>query len=145
MIRRPPRSTRTDTLFPYTTLFRSQRLVGGRSRAEDELSLLAQHRQHQKDALHRARKQLPRRNARRAGDGRPEHVSRHLRAAAAAADPRALARLLSAWRRRKLGRLHAPALLAHGTPARRACERKRVGEGKSWSLRVEHGGRINIQ
>src|SRR3546814_12412117 len=27
MIRRPPRSTRTDTLFPYTTLFRSDRLV----------------------------------------------------------------------------------------------------------------------
>src|SRR3546814_4257919 len=26
MIRRPPRSTRTDTLFPYTTLFRSQPL-----------------------------------------------------------------------------------------------------------------------
>src|SRR3546814_4111129 len=25
MIRRPPRTTRTDTLFPYTTLFRSQR------------------------------------------------------------------------------------------------------------------------
>src|SRR3546814_7933199 len=25
MIRRPPRSTRTDTLFPYTTLFRSQK------------------------------------------------------------------------------------------------------------------------
>src|SRR3546814_3921906 len=33
MIRRPPRSTRTDTLFPYTTLFRSlvgRRLRGGR-------------------------------------------------------------------------------------------------------------------
>src|SRR3546814_329521 len=36
MIRRPPRSTRTDTLFPYTTLFRSRgasslhgKLVGG--------------------------------------------------------------------------------------------------------------------
>src|SRR3546814_12359072 len=27
MIRRPPRSTRTDTLFPYTTLFRSLRAV----------------------------------------------------------------------------------------------------------------------
>src|SRR3546814_10981578 len=27
MIRRPPRSTRTDTLFPYTTLFRSSRAV----------------------------------------------------------------------------------------------------------------------
>src|SRR3546814_4296163 len=28
MIRRPPRSTRTDTLFPYTTLFRSGRADG---------------------------------------------------------------------------------------------------------------------
>src|SRR3546814_10329406 len=28
MIRRPPRSTRTDTLFPYTTLFRSLRWPG---------------------------------------------------------------------------------------------------------------------
>src|SRR3546814_203508 len=28
MIRRPPRSTRTDTLFPYTTLFRSVEGVG---------------------------------------------------------------------------------------------------------------------
>src|SRR3546814_11547159 len=27
MIRRPPRSTRTDTLFPYTTLFRSNEAV----------------------------------------------------------------------------------------------------------------------
>src|SRR3546814_6655180 len=29
MIRRPPRSTRTDTLFPYTTLFRSDLLKKG--------------------------------------------------------------------------------------------------------------------
>src|SRR3546814_7308803 len=28
MIRRPPRSTRTDTLFPYTTLFRSLVVLG---------------------------------------------------------------------------------------------------------------------
>src|SRR3546814_2656933 len=28
MIRRPPRSTRTDTLFPYTTLFRSIHVTG---------------------------------------------------------------------------------------------------------------------
>src|SRR3546814_3331469 len=36
MIRRPPRSTRTDTLFPYTTLFRSLlglRLAGPEARA----------------------------------------------------------------------------------------------------------------
>src|SRR3546814_6303484 len=32
MIRRPPRSTRTDTLFPYTTLFRS-----GASRGRDHV------------------------------------------------------------------------------------------------------------
>src|SRR3546814_5073634 len=30
MIRRPPRSTRTDTLFPYTTLFRSGLALGAR-------------------------------------------------------------------------------------------------------------------
>src|SRR3546814_10461417 len=30
MIRRPPRSTRTDTLFPYTTLFRSPAFAGAR-------------------------------------------------------------------------------------------------------------------
>src|SRR3546814_5965956 len=30
MIRRPPRSTRTDTLFPYTTLFRSGRALAAR-------------------------------------------------------------------------------------------------------------------
>src|SRR3546814_2889287 len=32
MIRRPPRSTRTDTLFPYTTLFRSDLDGGGDDR-----------------------------------------------------------------------------------------------------------------
>src|SRR3546814_15656704 len=32
MIRRPPRSTRTDTLFPYTTLFRSLDPGAGRQR-----------------------------------------------------------------------------------------------------------------
>src|SRR3546814_18370457 len=39
MIRQPPRSTRTDTLFPYTTLFRSRlaeyaRLVSCRAQAD---------------------------------------------------------------------------------------------------------------
>src|SRR3546814_7798066 len=37
MIRRPPRSTRTDTLFPYTTLFRSQmRIIRDRFNAVPE-------------------------------------------------------------------------------------------------------------
>src|SRR3546814_1807830 len=44
MIRRPPRSTRTDTLFPYTTLFRSlllgfERLFGLAQLGDKRLSL----------------------------------------------------------------------------------------------------------
>src|SRR3546814_20006968 len=35
IIRRPPRSTRTYTLFPYTTLFRSRLGLGGRSLSVD--------------------------------------------------------------------------------------------------------------
>src|SRR3546814_5819801 len=45
MIRRPPRSTRTDTLFPYTTLFRSEqadrhRLALGARFADDRQRLV---------------------------------------------------------------------------------------------------------
>src|SRR3546814_4513892 len=45
MIRRPPRSTRTDTLFPYTTLFRSlllQRRAGGEQRRRGQRRRRAQ-------------------------------------------------------------------------------------------------------
>src|SRR3546814_10693314 len=72
MIRRPPRSTRTDTLFPYTTLFRSagkatpaparsRRSSGGVSRREH---LHAAHRHAdittaRSDATHPAHNQLP--------------------------------------------------------------------------------------
>src|SRR3546814_12385869 len=42
MIRRPPRSTRTDTLFPYTTLFRSPVVVcGGAGGKTNPLALRA--------------------------------------------------------------------------------------------------------
>src|SRR3546814_6839686 len=40
MIRRPPRSTRTDTLFPYTTLFRSPEKSIGSSFADEPLTKL---------------------------------------------------------------------------------------------------------
>src|SRR3546814_9043676 len=43
MIRRPPRSTRTDTLFPYTTLFRSRphsRPPGSNHRQHAEMTFL---------------------------------------------------------------------------------------------------------
>src|SRR3546814_5782397 len=36
MIRRPPRSTRTDTLFPYTTLFRSAEILRELDRFVDD-------------------------------------------------------------------------------------------------------------
>src|SRR3546814_592890 len=52
MIRRPPRSTRTDTLFPYTTLFRSPHRSGpalrewaSRRRRQSRLHRLARRRQ----------------------------------------------------------------------------------------------------
>src|SRR3546814_1219484 len=48
MIRRPPRSTRTDTLFPYTTLFRSADgsgvLVGQRVADDPADVIFAKHR-----------------------------------------------------------------------------------------------------
>src|SRR3546814_15471217 len=49
MIRRPPRSTRTDTLFPYTTLFRSPSRDARRTAAQDR------RRRHDRDIGHRRR------------------------------------------------------------------------------------------
>src|SRR3546814_2029131 len=56
MIRRPPRSTRTDTLFPYTTLFRSRHR---RTRARSRIAAVARHRaaggqSHAADGAHHA-------------------------------------------------------------------------------------------
>src|SRR3546814_2341485 len=65
MIRRPPRSTRTDTLFPYTTLFRSPhdgfRLATDRVVAHDSLvAAKMQQRQQRKRKLHRLEHIQPR-------------------------------------------------------------------------------------
>src|SRR3546814_2636186 len=46
MIRRPPRSTRTDTLFPYTTLFRSCHGVGQLNFATRTFFLIFQYAHH---------------------------------------------------------------------------------------------------
>src|SRR3546814_19090407 len=40
MIRRPPRSTRTDTLLPYTTLFRSQSGIWGKQYKPTQVNTL---------------------------------------------------------------------------------------------------------
>src|SRR3546814_4249395 len=83
MIRRPPRSTRTDTLFPYTTLFRSQRALW-RSAAPPATTRAAatgdgsQHGQHRR---HRAAQAERRDVVGRCGRGQPggsrseEHTS----------------------------------------------------------------------
>src|SRR3546814_15067751 len=42
MIRRPPRSTRTDTLFPYPTLFRSN-MGGKRVAVPDKVAVVCDH------------------------------------------------------------------------------------------------------
>src|SRR3546814_7456642 len=49
MLRRPPRSTRTDTLFPYTTLFRSMRAAALRV----DLRTLGQRQRHFAAMAHR--------------------------------------------------------------------------------------------
>src|SRR3546814_2312582 len=78
MIRRPPRSTRTDTLFPYTTLFRSpprRNLSQGRIRRDGRLR--AEGRPGSRARLHRrAADVLPRRQHRRCALARSEeHTS----------------------------------------------------------------------
>src|SRR3546814_16987626 len=120
MIRRPPRSTRTDTLFPYTTLFRSQRADGGcrQAPAADPRPL--------------------RRGARGADHERP-HVAvgarlRGRRPAGRAAAPH-------------LALADEGAGPGGGGPACRGArrDRKSVVEGKSVSVRVDLGGRRIIK
>src|SRR3546814_12645894 len=85
MIRLPPRSTRTDTLFPYTTLFRSLRAArSGAARTW-------------RDAAAGGRSRRPQTRARQRQD--PRHVRRSAagRAARTGADDRAV---------REIGRAH---------------------------------------
>src|SRR3546814_995173 len=51
MIRRPPRSTRTDTLFPYTTLFRSVAQTRLRECLRHDLSILSDLPLHSENVL----------------------------------------------------------------------------------------------
>src|SRR3546814_5779395 len=55
MIRRPPRSTRTDTLFPYTTLFRSSHRHGRDAPALHRMQVLAVRRMRLAGNPHHAR------------------------------------------------------------------------------------------
>src|SRR3546814_18603170 len=54
IIPRPPRSTRTDTLFPYTTLFRSKDGFGAKVREWNKTALIEQWRERWADHVNRA-------------------------------------------------------------------------------------------
>src|SRR3546814_14236038 len=74
MIRRPPRSTRTDTLFPYTTLFRSPGMHSAETRmtgrpADDHRPRLG--------ASHLAQHQMRDRDAQRVGDQSLQRSEEH--------------------------------------------------------------------
>src|SRR3546814_15009536 len=61
MIRRPPRSTRTDTLFPYTTLFRARKYQDHHRYQHEEASvpIKAQHWQKLSDLVDAAKQGDP--------------------------------------------------------------------------------------
>src|SRR3546814_20295255 len=124
MSRRPPRATRTDTLCPYTTLFRSPlSLRGGRRFHHLVARLQPCLRQSEQSAASQrgpARGDQP--GHRRAG--RQREISPH---------PRRGAEVLGAWRQR----VHFLA----GRGRRLYHARKRVVEGKSVSVRGDLGGR----
>src|SRR3546814_2592271 len=93
MIRRPPRSTRTDTLFPYTTLFRSadrergddladveeEGEIIGRDGRDDADRLAADHPRAQRGATQRIGGQLDRQRADRGPRGDFDRPARVLR------------------------------------------------------------------
>src|SRR3546814_16220180 len=114
MIRRPPRSTRTDTLFPYTTLFRSLRRRRQHHRRDTRLDLI--------EPLGEERVIFPLLPA-------GEYDHRPLRGVGI--DP------ALAPRGQEVGRGHH----TRGPLARYQRARKRVVWGTRVSVRVEHGGR----
>src|SRR3546814_18080607 len=127
MIRRPPRSTRTDTLFPYTTLFRSE--------AADEIELALDLRKALEQTLGvikviDERECLRRIRADVKADGRPGPIDRPL--ALHLVEQRARAITQAAGTR-------APRLPADAIPVGHAIfpadARTRVGWGKGWSGR----------
>src|SRR3546814_17047092 len=72
MIRRPPRSTRTDTLFPYTTLFRSVPRPARARRVHAEGARVGAHR-HRAQAGGRTGRQRPHERGRGGVRARPPH------------------------------------------------------------------------
>src|SRR3546814_6749315 len=89
MIRRPPRSTRTDTLFPYTTLFRSAAVSVSALKSVDLPTLgrptmpqrkpisVSRRRQPARNLVHEA-SVVARRQQRRFGRNRAKHIGQRI-------------------------------------------------------------------
>src|SRR3546814_9884328 len=78
MIRRPPRSTRTDTLFPYTTLFRSPRDRSPRNAPLSSIVELPTLLFGRNDQLTACRSRSGERHAKRMTDAAPRRIRRYL-------------------------------------------------------------------
>src|SRR3546814_14766707 len=142
MIRRPPRSTRTDTLFPYTTLFRSlddRRPDGDGSRSQGQI--LARDSGSLDLCVRPAGKELPPNRVQRTGHRRfgrrtscrgrwlrPPRGRSVMRGSKDMSEPKSFASLSSS-------------LLARKGQA----VRKSVGLGKGGSVSVNIGGRRVLQ
>src|SRR3546814_19138353 len=125
MIRRPPRSTHTDTLFPYTTLFRSADEAGG----DEALAALEDVEAHENagpehDPQHHGR--CLNGGDRRLADGRPGQAPVH-------------GRDEDGTEGADTGRLDRG-----GAPGTDHAARQSAGEGKSVAVRVSLVGRRNI-
>src|SRR3546814_12406788 len=122
MIRRPPRSTRTDTLFPYTTLFRS-----GRTEARDDAFELRFRR-------HRRRSALGMLAVPYAGDDVP------IACRAPDHDPQGRSRAGNGRGQRTGAEPYLDPRLARAAAFHPAADRKRGVEGKGVAVRVAIGG-----
>src|SRR3546814_7374227 len=98
MIRRPPRSTRTDTLFPYTTLFRSGRALRDGPLADSQIRQPQAGPQPGADAVRRRPREAPLRRAAVYPRGQPGFRGSPL------PDPAVGAVLRHLWQRRFLPR-----------------------------------------
>src|SRR3546814_20119028 len=136
-IRRPPRSTRTDTLFPYTTLFRSQRRPERPRQRAARLAEADQGRRTARKSLEPIDQSEARHRVQPFDAGRWVGVERR-RIGDSRRQP---ARQLGVERGQRTGRGRRFADDRRGGLGQ---DRKSVVVGKSGSVRVETGGRGTI-
>src|SRR3546814_16322983 len=124
MIRRPPRSTRTDTLFPYTTLFRSLAALARRADESKVKALLSGE-----------------------ADANDTYIEVNARAGGTESQDWAgmLQRMYTRWAERNGMKVELIDQHSGEQEGLNDTDRKSVVEGTSVSERVDHGGRLSIK